>query len=157
VFNEESLEAGRASIPDEVLCRVQDELFDIGSELRHRRNFFKRACTKSATMKIKRLEKLIDQCQEDLEPLNRTSCRAAGRVGAYLHQSRTVCRRAEREILRLSRAEKSTHASSSTSIASAIFSLSFALDCQANRPDRVSVAAGTSTKTAKGLNQRTVI
>jgi cob(I)alamin adenosyltransferase len=28
-----------------------------------------------------------------------------GRVGAYLHQCRTVCRRAEREILRLSRVE----------------------------------------------------
>jgi cob(I)alamin adenosyltransferase len=28
-----------------------------------------------------------------------------GRVGAYLHQCRTVCRRAEREILRLSRTE----------------------------------------------------
>ena len=29
-----------------------------------------------------------------------------GKLGAYLHQCRTVCRRAEREILRLSRVEE---------------------------------------------------
>ena len=73
---------------------------------RRRRNSFKRACTKSATDEIKRLEKLIDQCQEDLEPLNSFILPGGGRVGAYLHQCRTVCRRAEREILRLSRNEE---------------------------------------------------
>ncbi len=55
---------------------------------------------------IKRLEKLIDQCQKDLEPLKSFILPGGGRVGAYLHQCRTVCRRAEREILRLSRAEE---------------------------------------------------
>ena len=50
VFNEESLDAGEAHrFLDEVLCQVQDELFDLGSEWRRRRNFSSRACTMSAT------------------------------------------------------------------------------------------------------------
>ena len=55
---------------------------------------------------IKRLEKLIDKCQKDLEPLKSFILPGGGRVGAYLHQCRTVCRRAEREIFRLSRTEE---------------------------------------------------
>ncbi len=76
VFNEESLEAGEGHrFLDEVLCRVQDELFDLGSELATPPEFFKEGIP------------------------------GGGRIGAYLHQCRTVCRRAEREILRLSRTE----------------------------------------------------
>ncbi len=55
---------------------------------------------------VDRLEKLIDDCQEDLEPLKSFILPGGGRVGAYLHQCRTVCRRAEREISRLSREEE---------------------------------------------------
>ena len=54
---------------------------------------------------VTELEKLIDRCQKDLEPLKSFVLPGGGRVGAFLHQARTVCRRAEREILRLSRAE----------------------------------------------------
>ena len=46
------------------------------------------------------LEKLIDRCQKELEPLKSFVLPGGGRVGAFLHQARTVCRRAEREILR---------------------------------------------------------
>ena len=45
---------------------------------------------------IKNIEKVIDKCQEDLEPLNSFILPGGGRVGGYLHQCRTVCRRAER-------------------------------------------------------------
>ena len=41
VFNEENLEAGEAhQFLDEVLCRLQDELFDLGSELATPPEFF---------------------------------------------------------------------------------------------------------------------
>jgi cob(I)alamin adenosyltransferase len=107
VFNEESLEAGEGHrVLDEVLCRVQDELFDIGSELATPPEFFQAGMYQVGDDEIKRLEKLIDQCQEDLEPLKSFILPGGGRIGAYLHQSRTVCRRAEREILRLSRTEE---------------------------------------------------
>jgi cob(I)alamin adenosyltransferase len=107
VFNEESLDAGEAhQFLDEVLCQIQDELFDIGSELATPAEFFQQGMYRVSEDEIDRLEKLMDKCQEDLEPLKSFILPGGGRVGAYLHQSRTVCRRAERDILRLSREEE---------------------------------------------------
>jgi cob(I)alamin adenosyltransferase len=54
---------------------------------------------------VKRIEETIDHCQKDLAPLPSFILPGGGKIGAFLHQCRTVCRRAEREILRLSRAE----------------------------------------------------
>jgi cob(I)alamin adenosyltransferase len=47
----------------------------------------------------------MDQCQKDLAPLKSFVLPGGGRVGGFLHQARTVCRRAERRILGLSRVE----------------------------------------------------
>jgi cob(I)alamin adenosyltransferase len=106
VFNEESLDAGDAHrFLDEVLCQIQDELFDLGSELATPAEFFQEGMYRVGDAEIKKLEQLIDKCQEDLEPLKSFILPGGGRIGAYLHQCRTVCRRAEREILRLSRTE----------------------------------------------------
>jgi cob(I)alamin adenosyltransferase len=106
VFNEESLDAGEAHrFLDEVLCQIQDELFDLGSELATPAEFFQEGMYRVGDAEIKKLEQLIDKCQEDLEPLKSFILPGGGRIGAYLHQCRTVCRRAEREILRLSRTE----------------------------------------------------
>lgn len=106
VFNEESLDAGDAHrFLDEVLCQIQDELFDLGSELATPAEFFQEGMYRVGDAEIKKLEQLIDKCQQDLEPLKSFILPGGGRIGAYLHQCRTVCRRAEREILRLSRTE----------------------------------------------------
>jgi cob(I)alamin adenosyltransferase len=106
VFNEENLDAGEAHhFLDEVLCKIQDELFDLGSELATHPEFFQEGMFRISDIEIKNLEKLIDKCQENLEPLNSFVLPGGGRIGAYLHQCRTVCRRAEREILRLAREE----------------------------------------------------
>src|SRR5688572_30233245 len=106
VFNEENLEAGEAHhFIDEVLCKIQDELFDLGSELATPPEFFQEGMFRISDIEIKNLEKLIDKCQENIEPLNSFILPGGGRIGAYLHQCRTVCRRAEREVLRMSRAE----------------------------------------------------
>jgi cob(I)alamin adenosyltransferase len=110
VFNEEDLDAGEAhQFLDGVLCQIQDELFDLGSELATPPEFFQEGMYRVSQKEIDRIEKLIDQCQKDLEPLKSFILPGGGRVGAYLHQCRTVCRRAEREILRLSRAEEINH------------------------------------------------
>lgn len=107
VFNEESLDAGEAHrFLDEVLCQLQDELFDLGSELATPPEFFQQGMYRVGDKEIDRLEKLMDKCQKDLESLTSFILPGGGRVGAYLHQCRTVCRRAEREILRLSREEE---------------------------------------------------
>ena len=107
VFNGESLAAGEAhEFLDRVLCQIQDELFDLGSELATPPEFFQEGMYRVSADEVKKLEKLIDQCQKDLEPLKSFILPGGGRIGAYLHQCRTVCRRAEREILRLSREEQ---------------------------------------------------
>lgn len=107
VFNEESLDAGEAHrFLDEVLCQIQDELFDLGSELATPPEFFQQGMYRVGSGEIARLEKLMDKCQKDLEPLKSFILPGGGRVGAYLHQCRTVCRRAERDVLRLSRGEE---------------------------------------------------
>jgi cob(I)alamin adenosyltransferase len=106
VFNEENLEAGEAHhFIDEVLCKIQDELFDLGSELATPLEFFQEGMFRISQTEVKNIEKLIDKCQENLQPLESFILPGGGRIGAYLHQCRTVCRRAEREILRLSREE----------------------------------------------------
>ncbi len=107
VFNEElkdQLEASRWL--DGVLRRLQNELFDLGSELATPAEDFYEGMYRVGEAEVRALEKLMDQCQKDLAPLNSFVLPGGGKVGAFLHQARTVCRRAEREVLRLSRQEE---------------------------------------------------
>jgi len=107
VFNDETTEKLAASRRlDEILRRLQNELFDLGSELATPPESFYEGMYRVGETDVKALEKLIDECQKDLQPLNSFILPGGGKVGAFLHQARTVCRRAEREILRLSREEE---------------------------------------------------
>ena len=107
-FNEEKLndDGDAHRFLDTVLRQIQDELFDLGSELATPPDFFQEGMYRIGEVEVKKIEQLIDECQKDLEPLKSFVLPGGGRIGAYLHQCRTVCRRAEREILRLSRAEE---------------------------------------------------
>jgi cob(I)alamin adenosyltransferase len=51
------------------------------------------------------LETVMDRCQQDLAPLQSFILPGGGRTSALLHVARTVCRRAERDVLRLMRVE----------------------------------------------------
>ncbi|HUK41489.1 MAG TPA: cob(I)yrinic acid a,c-diamide adenosyltransferase [Candidatus Acidoferrales bacterium] len=105
-FNEEKLADGDPHrFLDAVLRQIQDELFDLGSELATPPDFFQEGMYRVGENEVHKIEQLIDKCQEELEPLKSFVLPGGGKIGAYLHQCRTVCRRAEREILRLSRAE----------------------------------------------------
>src|SRR5918911_4447824 len=67
VFNEENRDAGEAhQFLDEVLCKIQDELFDLGSELATPPESFQQGMFRISEAQIKHLETLIDKCQEDL-------------------------------------------------------------------------------------------
>ena len=106
-FNEEKLGEGEAHrFLDLVLRQIQDELFDLGSELATPSDFFQEGMYRVGEREVKKIEQLIDECQKSLEPLKSFILPGGGKLGAYLHQCRTVCRRAEREILRLSRIEE---------------------------------------------------
>ena len=106
VFNAERLSEGDGPRwLDEVLRRLQNELFDLGSELATPEDAVYEGMHRVGEDEVKRLEELIDRCQQELQPLKSFVLPGGGRVGAFLHQARTVCRRAERQLLRLSRAE----------------------------------------------------
>jgi cob(I)alamin adenosyltransferase len=105
-FNEERLREGEHHRwLDETLKRIQNELFDLGSELATPAGAEYEGMFRVGQAQVTALEQLMDRCQKDLEPLRSFTLPGGGRVTAFLHQARTVCRRAEREVLRLSRVE----------------------------------------------------
>ena len=90
---------------DEILRGLQNELFDLGGELATPADAFRPGMFRVGTAEVKVLEQCMDRCQKDLEPLKSFTLPGGGRLNAFLHQARTVCRRAEREVLALSRVE----------------------------------------------------
>lgn len=105
-FNEERLEEGEhRRWLDATLRQIQDELFDLGSELATPPDAAYEGMFRVGEAEVTRLERLMDECQKDLPPLKSFVLPGGGRVNAFLHQARTVCRRAEREVLALSRVE----------------------------------------------------
>ena len=106
VFNEERLAEGeKHAWLDGVLRRIQNQLFDLGSELATPADAAYEGMFRVSEADVTALETLMDGCQRDLEPLQSFVLPGGGRIGAFLHQCRTVCRRAEREVLALSRVE----------------------------------------------------
>ena len=105
-FNAERLGRGKAARwLDGVFRRIQNELFDLGSELATPEDAAYEGMHRVGEAEVTALEALMDQCQKDLSPLKSFVLPGGGRVGGFLHQARTVCRRAERRILALSRVE----------------------------------------------------
>ncbi len=107
VFNDDlKPELPAAAHVDDILRQLQNELFDLGSELATPADFSYDGMFRVGEQEVNGLERLIDACQQDLEPLNSFILPGGGKVGGFLHQARTVCRRAERDILRLSHEEE---------------------------------------------------
>jgi cob(I)alamin adenosyltransferase len=106
VFNAERLSEGeRHRWLDGVLQRIQNQLFDLGSELATPPDAVYDGMFRMSEAEVTELEQLMDECQKDLEPLKSFVLPGGGRVQGFLHQARTVCRRAEREVLKLARVE----------------------------------------------------
>ena len=90
---------------EEELRWIQNKLFDIGSILATVPGQTFKNMPQVTGTDATRLEKSIDRCQRDLEPLKEFILPGGGKVSGFLHQARTVCRRAERLCVRLSREE----------------------------------------------------
>lgn len=86
------------------LRRIQGELFQLGAELAT-----PRGKTVSVTLiaggETALLENEIDGMEKNLKPLTHFILPGGAPVSAFLHLARTVCRRAERELVVLHRAE----------------------------------------------------
>lgn len=87
---------------DAMLGRIQNDLFDLGADL----------CTpemenppypplRIIDVQVDRLEAEIDRMNAELAPLNSFILPGGRSAAAYLHQARTVVRRAEREMTEL--------------------------------------------------------
>lgn len=88
---------------DDILRRLQSELFDLGAELATPPAAFQEGMFRIGAAEVTALEQLMDRCQEDLAPLRSFILPGGGRVSALLHVARTICRRAERDVVRLMR------------------------------------------------------
>jgi cob(I)alamin adenosyltransferase len=90
---------------ESTLRKIQNQLFDVGSELATPADAEYQGMFKIGEGEVTELEQIMDRCQKDLAPLKSFILPGGGPIHGFLHQARTVCRRAERECLALSRVE----------------------------------------------------
>ena len=93
-----------ATLEDE-LRHIQHKLLDVGSLLATAPDTHIRNPPQVTEEDVTRLESLIDGLNEELGPLEEFILPAGGRLAGVLHVARTVCRRAERCCVKLSREE----------------------------------------------------
>lgn len=88
---------------DEMLARIQNELFDLGADLctPDRGEKLEWESLRITASQVERLEKEIDALNEDLEPLRSFILPGGHPAAAVLHLARTVSRRAERLMVEL--------------------------------------------------------
>ncbi len=87
------------------ILRIQNELFDLGSQLAVLAEDRRENTPVIRQPDIDRLEAEIDALNDNLPNLTSFILPGGGEVSARLHLARTICRRAEREALRLAAAE----------------------------------------------------
>ncbi len=86
------------------LTRIQSEIFQLGAELATPRGKkLSSAPIEEANVEV--LEKEIDQMEGQLKPLKNFILPGGSALAATLHLARTVCRRCEREMVQVHRAE----------------------------------------------------
>ena len=83
---------------DEMLARIQNDLFDLGADLcvPDRGEKLKYEPLRITAVQVSRLETEIDQLNEELPALRSFVLPGGHGAAAHLHVCRTVCRRAER-------------------------------------------------------------
>lgn len=91
---------------DSRLYKIQNILFVVGADLATApgKTYPNRVVVQDK--QVTELENWIDEWQKELKPLPEFILPGGGKVASFLHQARTVCRRAERITLRLSRKEE---------------------------------------------------
>jgi cob(I)alamin adenosyltransferase len=99
---------------DAMLKRIQNDLFDLGADLcmPEPKNIDSRKVSRPplrvAASQVKQLEAAIDHLNAGLSPLSSFVLPGGTPAAAALHQARTVCRRAERQIVELAATEGET-------------------------------------------------
>jgi cob(I)alamin adenosyltransferase len=86
-----------------ILLRVQHELFNLGSILATLPEDVHPRQARVGDAEVVRLEEEMDRLNADLPPLRSFVLPGGCRIDAELHLARTICRRAERRVVALSR------------------------------------------------------
>ena len=102
--------AGLPSDLDRLAGKLQAQLFVLGSDLAAPRAD-QPGAVRLESAAVPALEAEIDRSQAELEPLKSFILPGGSPAGAALHLARTVCRRAERRLVRLLEAEPEAAAS----------------------------------------------
>jgi cob(I)alamin adenosyltransferase len=98
--------SGLAAELIEPLRRIQNELFHLGAELSvPEADKAKRPGPQIGSRHVEALEQLMDHLSARLEPLKNFVLPGGAPAAAQLHVARTVCRRAEREVVALAEQE----------------------------------------------------
>ncbi len=88
------------------LSAIQNELFDLGSDLCWPSDDPRRVRIPTVEERhVEKLERLIDELNQTVGPLANFLLPGGAIGAAHLHMARTICRRAEREAVRLGRDE----------------------------------------------------
>lgn len=91
---------------DAMLGRIQNDLFDLGSDLATPEEPApKFQALRIVPVQVERLEAEIDAMNAELSPLTSFVLPGGSPAAAYLHLARTICRRAERLAVELARRE----------------------------------------------------
>jgi len=97
------LHAGEAI--DVHLARIQNDLFDLGADLATPGDDISWTPIRIKAGQVSALETILDDLNEDLEPLTSFILPAGTALSAHLHMARTVVRRAERDAVALAEVE----------------------------------------------------
>lgn len=89
----------------EILSHIQQILFVVGGELATPNDVKSSASQNLSIEEIELLEKWIDELDVQLSPLKNFILPGGSKAAAQLHFTRTVCRRAERNIIEIEESE----------------------------------------------------
>jgi cob(I)alamin adenosyltransferase len=96
----------RLALIGAILRRVQHELFNLGSILATKPEDVHPKQPRVTETEVHQLEQEIDAMNEELSPLRSFVLPGGSMLNAELHACRTICRRAERIVVALSRVEE---------------------------------------------------
>jgi cob(I)alamin adenosyltransferase len=133
--------AARATRPsdaaDALLADIQRDLFAIGGSLATPRpaalGAARRAKLAVPAARVRALEKAIDAAERENAPLRHFVLPGGSPQAAALHVARTVCRRAERSVVRLAREERLAGGRTILTYLNRLSDLLFVLAREANR------------------------
>jgi cob(I)alamin adenosyltransferase len=124
---------------DEVLVRLQRDLFAVGAQLADPTGTVSSKVAKAelTDADVVRLEQVIDRFEHELPPLREFILAGGSASGAALHVARAVCRRAERQMVTLTPPVAATLLRYVNRLSDLLFVLARAANHRANSPESI--------------------